>query len=793
MPTQTEILLELEGRGALPPNKQLLIDELRKRGEFPQQSPGVTSPQAPSLALEETPISGSARPLPPEQAGGIDIIGRIKEELPKTVRPTLEAIGSIGGAALGATGGPAGIVAGGALGFAAARELGDIVLGEQNENLGEELIEAGENVLEGAKLEMLGHSFGGLLTQSGRALGKIGVHTKPVSKKIAGRIERLKAAQRLDVPVTAGEATESTTMQKAENFLRKLITPAGQFQRYDQKRLDGLLRARFDLVNDVTKGIKRKESAEALGIQIQKEIDSLLAGKVQAKGRVLDKMRDEVLEVFGSTESYKSLGQTTKELVETNQRKLEGLATDYFNKARTALPAGGSDIIPSTKTVLSINKAIKEEGKALTAVGQRNINLLNSIKDDFISKPNSFDELVRRRSDLNDIISRLETTTGIPGEEQLVISGKKASRFFKSIKSALDDDLAAFAKSVGGDSDTFVKMGVETSKRKFDFIKNPAIKQIMRTEPEKVLDIVLRPKQVALAKILRKEMGETGISPLREAATNNLLGIGIDEPFTGMALKNRMKAAGTDTLRELLGEKQFIALNDLSHKAIAQDKIVARLRTTGTVPRGLELGIRDLASNRFFRTLLRNQKPQNLVDIIYQPGNSINVKRTYATLRQMGKADKIQDLKATQLERWIKTDPKTGLFHPNTLAKELQNLDDPMLKAAFSPEELRGIQDIAKVSLLIDPKVQAGAGLEVIRFVAEPVAKPLAWAYLRKDGRSLLKQAIKQQAKGFTAKQRNATLVKLLAIGIKAESEAKTRNFSPENISPQIPQLSGAL
>lgn len=735
------------------------------------------------------------------------ITERIREEAPGVIRTGLEAAGSVfgggAGAVLGAGAGGVGAlpggVAGGGLGYAAGRELADVILGEQNETLGEELVELGENVLEGVKLEMLGYAGGALVSKAWKSVAK------PATKKISHVIERLKAAQKLDIPVTVGEATESTTMQKAENFFRKLISPAGRFQKYDQKRLDGLLKARFDVINDLTKGVERKESLEALGIQIQNEVDTLLAGKVQAKGRVLDKMRDEVLEVFGSPESYRELGSITKDVIEAKQRSLEKLASEFFTQAGESLPQGGLDIVSTPKTIDAINKAIKEEKKALTAIGKRNIALLNSIKGDFVGetdtpvglilspeglpvtkatkaiKPKkvSYDKLIRRRSDLNDIIAGMETTTGLPGEQQLILAGKKTSRLFRGIKRALDSDLATFSEKVGGDPHKFVKMGVATARRKFDFIKNPTIKQIIKSEPEKILPLVMRPRQVSLAKVLNKELGETGMRSLRESAINDLLGVGLDEPFTGVALKNRIKSVGDDTLRELLGEDSFVALKDLATKSFAQDRVVARLQVTGVVPKALGLGRLELETNKFFKTLVRHGKPQNLVDIIYQPGNTKNIRRVYSILRQAGQESKIQDLKAAYLESLLEVDPKTGYFHPATLVNKLKTLDDTTLKAAFTSGELEAFNDIAKVSLLVRPETKMGAGLEVIRFVAEPVGWPFAFIYLKKDGRRLLKKALRQQVRGVSRQLRDATMTKLLAIGIKGKADYDARNLQP--------------
>jgi len=698
------------------------------------------------------------------------------QQLKPAVRPTLQAVGSIGGGLLAAPGGPLAIAGGGALGYATGDEWADLLLGEQTGTLVEELAEAGGNILEGAKLEAMGLLGGRILTGIGTKL------FKPLTKKLgAETLKRLQSAKELDVPVTIGEARSSAVLKKGENFFRKLLTGAGKFERFDQKRFTALINAREKLIKDISKGVKRKESLESLGVQIQKEVDTLLAGKVQAKGRVLNKLKNDVLEMFGSSESYEELGRITKEAVQGRQREFESVASSFFNGAKEALPQVGDDIVPTPNILKAIHKALQEETKALTVAGKGNTALLQSIQGDFIEGATSFNSLVRRRSDLNDIISRIESITGLPGQEQLVVAGKKSSRLFRGIKMALDKDLSEFAKVSGTQVDDLIQAGVDTSKQKFDFIKTPGIKKLINSDPGAVLDVILKPKQEFLAKLLKRELNEKGLRSVQQAATNKLLRLDIDDVFSGTALNAEIKKAGEGTVRSLLGDETFESLQDFAAQAIAHERVVARFQTTGVVPKGLGLSQIDLAGNRFFKTLVRSQKPQNLINLIYQPGNTKNIRRTYAVLRSMGKPEKIQDLKAAFLESLMEIDPKTGNFLPGDLVNKLKRLDSATLKAAFSPEELKGFTDIANVAKLIDPKVAGKEGsLEVIRFIVEPIGDPLSRMYLSRGGRNLLEKSIRQIAKATTAAQKNEILAKLFAFGITASNRAKTRRLQEQ-------------
>jgi hypothetical protein len=428
MASKRELLIEANRRGILPPQQKALFDEAVSRGLIRLPTPG----QALSLPDpgRQIPVQFTPGPETTEIAG----------------RAALEAGGAVVGGAVGlASPLPGGTQIGGSLGFAAGRELGDIVFGENIGTLGEELSEAGENVLEGAKAEALSLVGGRILTRTGRKLFE-------APKFATEQIRKVQAAREAGVPVTLGEASQVPFLRRSENFFRKLILPSGRIARFDQKRITGLIK-QFDRMEQNLLGGRvtpEKEAAlESLGRRVQSEVDALLAGKVEARGAVLDKIRNETLEKFGSNRTFSELGQTAKEAIETRRREFTTVSGEFFERAKNILPNKGNEIIPVPKTAKAITSAIKEESKALSVAGERNIRLLESIGGDFPAEGVTFDQMLRRRSDINDIIARVESTTGLPGEQQLITSGKKTSRLFRSIKASLDDDLEFFASRKG--------------------------------------------------------------------------------------------------------------------------------------------------------------------------------------------------------------------------------------------------------------------------------------------------------------------------------------------------------
>ena len=748
--------------------------------ESPEPRRPVTGGILPSLRLPEP-----ERPIPVSFA-----LPTVSKE---TAQPVLESIGSTVGSAVGAaTGGPVGGVIGGTLGFAAARELSDIIAGEQNETLGEELVEAGENILEGAKLEALGLIGSKILTPIGRKLFR----TAKTAKLAARQIKRLMAAKKLGVPVTIGEAVDSQALLGPEDFFRELalprLVPGAKFEKFDRKGFEALLKARENLIQK-TAGRPHPAALpqlEKLGAEIQSKINKLLAGKVAAKGKVLERLRDDVLKHFGSSESFAALGRTGQEIIESKQLQLEKLAGSFFKKAAASLPKHGDDIVETTRIIDTIDDSLEKAKKLLVTEREPVINLLNRIKSDFIQavpdpvdatktiikKELPYNTLIERRSGVGAAIRNLEQLVGVPGEAQTVISGKKISRLIKPVQEALDDSLSAFARKTGVSVDAMVKAGLSAAKQKFDFVKNPAIKQLMRSKPEQFLDVLLKPSQFDTIKLLKKHLSPAQMKILKRVATGRLLGMGADGPLTASQLQKNIRDSGENTLRELLGPADFDQLRDLRWKLLRQERSIARSQINGpSAARALGLTDIDMTTNKFFRKLIKNQKPQNILDLVYQPGNPKNVKKVYNALRAARQHQTIQDLKASLIERAIALDPKNGYISLKETNKNLKKLGD-ILEVAFSPDELKGLKEIEDVVELIERRKPGGSSISVFREVFEPVAGPMAWLYLRADGRNYLKRLLRSLVSETTREEKNRILTKLTKIGWDAFNRSRLRD-----------------
>lgn len=88
---------------------------------------------------------------------GMELANKPRAEQAAVIAPAVEALGSVGGAALGSTGGPLGTVAGAGLGYAGAKELMRYVGGTATpETLPQAATRQAQTVLEGATMETFG-------------------------------------------------------------------------------------------------------------------------------------------------------------------------------------------------------------------------------------------------------------------------------------------------------------------------------------------------------------------------------------------------------------------------------------------------------------------------------------------------------------------------------------------------------------------------------------------------------------------------------------------------------------
>lgn len=161
------------------------------------QAQRLFAPPAPAPAEPPAPEPRSeGMPTAPRQE--LTAGQRMYQSIRPYVAPTIEALGSAGGALLGAPLGPPGVVGGAGLGYGIAKEaleLGDVYLGGKEPRQGSAIaLEPAKNVLEGGTYEAGGRVIAPLL---GKGLGKV-VDLKNLAETKAAKVGREALGKDLD-------------------------------------------------------------------------------------------------------------------------------------------------------------------------------------------------------------------------------------------------------------------------------------------------------------------------------------------------------------------------------------------------------------------------------------------------------------------------------------------------------------------------------------------------------------------------------------------------------------------
>ena len=158
----------------------------------------------------------------------------------KYIRPTLEGVGLVGGAALASPTGPLGAVAGGALGYAGGDALASFLermAGERPpiKSLEQAGVETGKALLGGAATEMTGQVMGKVV---GGLLGKAGAPFKNQYDGVNRTIDE--AAKEKGIQLDPHEVLQNRPLALGHKVLENIPFTSGMIQRKELGKLQGL-------------------------------------------------------------------------------------------------------------------------------------------------------------------------------------------------------------------------------------------------------------------------------------------------------------------------------------------------------------------------------------------------------------------------------------------------------------------------------------------------------------------------------------------------------------------------
>jgi len=303
---------------------------------------------------------------------GMELANKPRAEQAALIAPTVEALGSVGGAALGSSGGPLGTVAGAGVGYAGAKELMRYVGGTATpETLPQAATRQAQTALEGATMETFGRGVvSPLITKGAEYASKLkNIKLDQYLKAVGDKGEDIVNALRGRVQIvpgtspTAGEAAApvgSVGLSVLQSRARQVPGAADEYAAKEAQNIvarqaqESRATAKFDAAKQRIQGkIDRGLVSVTPGEVGSTLIDAAKAEQQAVKTNIVQPAYDAAFEAAGNAKI--DVSKVVNEAERILDRKLSSFATetapDTVRKLRGFVPS-----VPEAETVV-IGKA----------------------------------------------------------------------------------------------------------------------------------------------------------------------------------------------------------------------------------------------------------------------------------------------------------------------------------------------------------------------------------------------------------------------------------------------------
>lgn len=744
------------------------------------------------------------------------------ESTEKMHRAITEGIASGMGAAAGTPFGLTGQVAGSGLVGGGMRTINDIIFGSDITNVQEGMAKAGFDVLDMAAMEAAAMTGSEILTQTGRGLWEAGKSTGRFLGKVykisAEHLNKVLAAHKLRIPLTVGELMDSSFLKGVESLVRKVITPTGKVKTYDDRRIKRFIAEYDDYVRQLTgKDPTPREinRLEKLMSKIDREINNVMAGKIKDKGIIGQKLKQRAANMFGLTDSFIENAESAIDVLVKRRKQFRDGSIALIEHGKNIAPDKGNSIISTKGIIPMLDDAIEKAELGLKTVSKTTVATLKSIKEDFIKRfpteaPSglvdqygipiirpekqplqqiNLDEFLAKRRDLNDILAGTRKIVDTQTGEQVVVSDASVLRLVKPIKDALDNALERWAKETGNkEVHKSIMSGIGMSRHGFNFTDIPTVKKLLKTKPEDAAKIIIRAGKNAATQMY-SELNSGQRVAFKKVISSHVLGLDNPKiPISGEDIINNINDVGEGTIRTYLGDEGYNSLMDLGRKLISLNKGVIRRSVSTTAAGRSSLGEIAIAGNKFFKSLLTNKRPENIINIIYHKETTKGIRRTYDLLNKAGRKDLIQELKVALLDDAFRFGTREApTLNTTEIIKRVENRGIDVFKSALSKKEFESFNDIYNVIKTVNVNAQPSEN-KILRIIGEILGLPASLVLFRDRTAPLVKRAIKlatMENNYAYRKELNTTILRLSAISAEALYKKRLIEINRENNEEQ--------
>jgi hypothetical protein len=633
------------------------------------------------------------------------------------VRPALELGGMMAGGAAGAGLGAitpltpvGGAMVGGTLGYAGgdtAASFLERMAGERPpiDSVQQALAETGRSLGTGGTLESVSRLVG-------KGVGAIGSKLlSPFARQYEGANKTLdEIAKAKGVTLDPHEVVQSRPLSLGHKVLENIPFTSGMIQRNEMKKLEGLTKE-WERIRQST-GTDRRQLLGDVGQRIQDTVERNLDKIGMRQGDIRDQAREAILTQLGSPVSYKELGEQTQKAVTEHYQGLKELEQVAWNTAKaaipadarvipTSLPAAAKDVekkyqnMPAYTDENLLGKLRDAQGsgnklydarlakfnaeypEALDPAKAGNLKIKEKLQADKDAaqaealggeKPGwKLDDLMTMRSELSSLAA--EHHSGIQRGATQQGSSDTYGKIFNDLKSAIDQDVEAFAGAQSSDvADLFHAARAATGMRKslFNPKEHPGIARALKADPATIANALIKPGSSAGFAELKNMVGPQASDPVKQAFTNQLLGVGGKEADGLPGLRRKLDQYGLQTMQDVYSPQE---IKDLYHLA-DQSTWMAK----------------SPVGNPFFRQLVKTSIDKVAPTILGHPELTAKVLRQFPNTRADLRTAFVGSLK-----------PKEAMPFPTQMLQNLNAYPPEVQKQLFSQAEIRDFYDLARV------------------------------------------------------------------------------------------------
>lgn len=641
----------------------------------------------------------------------------IREFLSNIYTPLLEGVGMVGGATVAAPSAvlsgplaPAVEAAAGASGYAfgkgAARAIDQAVGLTEPQTFTEGAKTAAGDVKSGAMLEMGGRS---VVPAVGGAINRVGKYLATDTPEFIKEAEVL--AEQGGFAPTAAEKTGSTFLSRGEKVLRWLATSGGEFNKRDAAEAAKWVRWREEVLastkGEAAPGAESIDRSINAGRKLKKIVDDYVGKANLTDDAAVNNARKQVLEAFGSTESYYDLGKTAQQMI-----KERNIA---FGKKADALYDAAAKHVTSTDRVAPANlmttaKQLIDEQMMLPPKSRDNAliaklkdfasggNLAGEIegmpgfilKDGKVTKAGdvaaegyTWEAVKALKGDFRSRIADYDAAVGknLPGMK--FMSSKEAG-VYKRLQGALAQDIEAFAVGKGGAFEKATRVANKFYKAKVMQYRDPDVIRMSTEDPELLVDMITKADSITGPQKFKAAAGPAVFDKFKMKLTNEIFGAGKPGGFNPEAVAKELTRR-QETLSQYYTPKEIGQMWEAVN--VGQ----------GHIAKGLE-------NNKYFVDLLKKDSAfvlggQHLGEastpVVGYIVRHDNIPMLQKLEGVVGKQE-MANLRATWLSNVITTN-RAGLVQPSQLTKMLKTYGTDTMEAFLGKETTANIAAMEKV------------------------------------------------------------------------------------------------